>query len=184
MKGRRLHLVGPLACLLLVRADCGVRPTGPSFELDPSNSPSFSSFQTCYHLFDAAPPPGYHECVPEYFAVPKACSETVQPYFEDSVQAALGAGLHYAEDCFGRLEEFEGPPKETSGTWLDCEHDCQFFHGEMPEGASCESFGHRMSDCAPKASCARPIELAINLAMTRSPPPKVVFAVPRAGCGS
>jgi hypothetical protein len=175
MEGRRLHLVGPLACLLLIRADCGVRETG-IFHLDPTSAPSFLSLQTCYHLFDSTPPPGYHECVPEPFSVPKACSETVEPYFEDSVQAAMEAGLHYAESCLGRLEEFEGPPKETSGTWLDCEHDCQFFYGELPEGASCESFGHRMSDCAQGLVCAPD--------RTCHPPCDYSFTAPEGGfCG-
>ena len=149
---RHLPLTGPLACLFLVQADCG-RGAEP-FEIEITDSHFFLSGYACYHIEKSLPPPGYHECAPAPFASERTCVDEVKPHFEASIQAASEAGLVFAEDCFVHLHALGGPPKVASGTWFDCANDCQFFHGDLPEGASCESFGHRMSDCAQGLVCA------------------------------
>ena len=135
-----------------MRCDCG-RGWEP-YQISVDDAPFVSSSYACYHVARSPPPDGYHECVPPSFTSQGACFAEVQPYFEASVQAASDAGLVLAVDCFERLENLGGPPKAASGTWFDCANDCQFFHGELPEGEVCESFGHRMSDCAQGLVCA------------------------------
>lgn len=145
------QFVAAVGCLLLVRADCFAhRPAGvPLSEL-----PLFLETRICWHFSESPPKFGYHECAIAPFPSMEACAMEVRPYIEDSVQAAIDAGLHYSEDCMDRSLYFANPPTLPSGTWLDCENDCQIFHGDLPEGTPCDSFGHRMSDCGQGLVCA------------------------------
>lgn len=141
-------LIG-LTCLVLGLVDC---VHDEDEYLAAQDLPEVMGYWTCVHVSDLDPP--FHECSAKPFSSAAQCENVVRPIFEDSVQAALDAGLHYSPECVDRVNDFFGPPQATSGTWLDCERDCQFLHGDQPEGASCESFGHRMSDCAQGLVCA------------------------------
>ncbi len=147
-KERLAPLIG---CLLLIQADCFSGRPKP-FSLAPREVPGFLSLGICTRMFHGSD--GEGGCVPVVFESEKACLMQVSSHLEDSVEAALDANLHYAESCLERLDVEVGPPKQTSGTWLGCDDDCQFFFGDLPEGASCESLGHRMSDCAQGLVCA------------------------------
>lgn len=135
-----------------MQADCFSHRPGP-FE-SPTATASYLELRLCSHFFESKAELGYHECSIAPFPSINACIMETGAYLHDSIRAATDAGLHYAEDCLERSDALGGPPDLASGTWLDCENDCQFFHGDQPEGTPCESFGHRMSDCAQGLVCA------------------------------
>lgn len=97
------------------------------------------------------------DCAIVIFARIGDCDAVVLPALDDSMSAAIDAGLHFSDPCLdaARTVAFAGtPPDAATGTWLSCADDCQFFYGDQPEGAPCESYGHRMSDCALDLVCA------------------------------
>jgi hypothetical protein len=91
------------------------------------------------------------------FELAQECQDSpVRAYIEQSAEAARAAGLSYDGYCmyeivgsgWNRCVDF------GSGTLLDCEEDCQIYHGELGEGENCEAYGHRMSDCRQGLICA------------------------------
>lgn len=153
------HIAVPLSCLLLVQGDCLRPPPDSPFEHPTATAPYLGG-RICHPFsdpfIDSLAEVGYHECPIAPVPSVGACRMAVDPYLEDSVRAAVDAGLRYAEDCLEQIVTLSGAPMSDSGTWLDCENDCQVFYGDQPEGSSCESFGHRMSDCAQGLVCAGP----------------------------
>lgn len=98
-------------------------------------------------------------CIDPPFPDFKDCSATVRPYLDTSMQAAIDADLTFSRSCLeaakaAAFSDDPMSPNAASGTWLSCDDDCQFFYGDQPEGAPCESYGHRMSDCGPDLVCA------------------------------
>ncbi|MFV8751409.1 hypothetical protein ACNOYE_12765 [Nannocystaceae bacterium ST9] len=92
-------------------------------------------------------------CTNPPFDSSDSCEALVESHLEASRDAALEAGLIYAADCLDEMLADPQCPNPTSGSFLACEDDCPIFHGDRPEAAECESFGHRMSDCARGLVC-------------------------------
>jgi hypothetical protein len=140
-------------------AECGTCVMREPVPIEPDELPQFLSAHICGPFFDEyyINGPYGRECAYVPFLDEGECMAAVEPYLEDSVQASLNAGLQFSNDCLksvsGREAEAEGL-NIVSGTWFDCEVDCQFFSGEQPEGAPCDSLGHRMSDCQQGLVCA------------------------------
>lgn len=107
--------------------------------LEDTNTLGLSSYELCC---ESPPIDSADECV-----------DLVSAHLLASVDAARDAGLSYSADCPRAMHRGLGCPDPNSGTFLACEDDCQIFFGEQPEGAQCESFGHRMSDCEQGLVC-------------------------------
>lgn len=85
-----------------------------------------------------------------------SCRELVTPPLRASLDAAIAAGLRWSSECAERMigdEDGQECPDPASGGLLSCALDCQLLHGDQPEGAACEAYGHRMSDCAQGLVC-------------------------------
>jgi hypothetical protein len=83
------------------------------------------------------------------------CHDLVVSRWVVSRDAAVEAGLVLSSSCIETLagKEALDCPSLASGTFATCEDDCQIFYGDQPEGAACEAYGHRMSDCAQGLVC-------------------------------
>lgn len=68
------------------------------------------------------------------------------------LDAALAANLTWDDAPFPSW-----PPEcsdvVSNGSVLACSGATQFFYGTQPEGATCEAYGHRMSDCQQGLAC-------------------------------
>lgn len=147
-----------LAVLLLAGADCNAR--FPPFEPDVDSLDSTMTGVACQTIVKCGTGP----------LTERDCFEAVYPDIAASVERARAAGLTYSQECDGASFEYGRPPEAETGAWLPCEEDCQLFFGEQPEGAACEAYGLRMSDCAqglvcaPDRTCHRPCTYAFSAA--------------------
>jgi hypothetical protein len=80
------------------------------------------------------------------------CANRVGPIAQEAVERSEQAHLRYDEPCMEAVLAADCPHPESGG-FLSCEDDCQIFYGDQPEGAACEAYGHRMSDCAQGLVC-------------------------------
>jgi len=85
------------------------------------------------------------------------CRESpVGDHISKSADAARAAGLTYDGYCVYDIIKVNWSEclDFGSGSFLGCDRDCQIYYGEVGEGAACEAYGHRMSDCQQGLVCA------------------------------
>jgi hypothetical protein len=139
---------GPFGVLVTLVMVAGVAVAGCLGE--PLETPLLP--QWIHEVFELQACACAEECVDFPFDNYDPCAMRVGPIMEDAIARSEQAGLRYAESCAQTLFSVDCPNLESGG-FLPCEDDCQIYYGEQPEGAACEAYGHRMSDCAQGLVC-------------------------------
>ncbi|WP_146660765.1 hypothetical protein [Enhygromyxa salina] len=128
---------------LALGTGCGDREGLPSEWLVPESVPGHLADNMCSIAFDCCD--AAHIPVCEHPAPVKASGVA-------GLDAALAANLTWDERP---LQSWipECSVTVANGSYLPCSGATQFFYGAQPEGATCEAFGHRMSDCQQGLAC-------------------------------
>jgi hypothetical protein len=133
-------------------------------EATEENLPEIMARKICSSVSGTSDSLGYQLgapcCGEAVFASSEQCLDVVGArWVESRDAAAMTAGLVFSAVCVEALASARMDattldcPSLASGTFATCEDDCQIFHGDQPEGAACEAYGHRMSDCAQGLVC-------------------------------
>lgn len=132
-----------LICLIL-GTGCSEDPGLPVESDLPEFVPGFLADRVCQASSDCCEPPMHIPTCDD----PRPMIASLAA----GLDAALAANLTWDKTPFiSSLADCSSVA--SNGSILPCSGATQFFYGTQPEGATCEAYGHRMSDCQQGLAC-------------------------------
>jgi hypothetical protein len=139
-----LHDSWHVLIALILGTGCGEDPGLPLESHVPESVPGHLAQSVCQASSDCCELPR-HVPACEY---PRPAGASVAA----GLDAALAANLTWDKRPFDSWLP-ECSDIVANGSVLACSGATQFFYGTRPEGATCEAYGHRMSDCQQGLAC-------------------------------